>query len=91
MASHFFKEAIMIFLLVLAAVAMLIGLAVMFAALVYVIGIFVCGLSLAVRKYEAEIRTVLNAGDICKKRAKQAFYSFRKTPGQRGAVIDSKR
>lgn len=77
--------------IVLALIAMLIGLAVIGATLIYVAGIFVCGLSLAARKYQTELRTILNAGDIVKKRAKQAYFSFRKTPGQRGAVIDSKR
>lgn len=57
----------------LTALALVAGLTVIGATLVYVAGVFVCGLSLAARKYEPEIRTVLSAGDICKKCAKKAI------------------
>lgn len=64
----------MIFIMALAFIAMLIGLAVMGATLIYVVGIAWCWLSLTASKYEPELRTVLNTWDIVKKRAKQIFY-----------------
>lgn len=81
----------MVIFIALAFIAMLIGLAVMGATLIYVVGIAWCWLSLTASKYEPELRTLMNAGDTVKKYGKRAIFSFRKTPGQRGAVIDSKK
>lgn len=54
----------MIFIIVLAFIAMLIGLVVIAGTFIYICGIAMCWLSLTVRKHESEIRTVLNAGDV---------------------------